>query len=837
VSGEPIRVLRVIARLNVGGPSLHVAYLSSELDKRGYETVLAAGRVGPGEGSMEYVARERGVEPVFISSLQREVEPLGDIESARHLLELIRRHRPHILHTHTAKAGAVGRIAALLAGRDRPKVIVHTFHGHVLRGYFNQPLAGSFRLIERRLARHTDALIAVSPEVRDDLVRLGVAPRERIAVVRLGLDLEARTNVDPAARAEERARLGIPEDRFVVGWLGRFTEIKRVDELIRAFAALRARDVDADLVLVGDGRSRTEMATLAAELGVRDRSHFVGYREDVGELFASFDVVALTSANEGTPVTLIEALAARRPVVATDVGGVGDVVKDGASGFLVEPGDVEAMAERLSRLAGDGDLRRAFGQYGHDFVVPRYSIPRLVDDIDDLYQSLLEVRAPRAVRKVSALSEPLRTAIATDAISRVAPARQRLSIVLLSQYFPPEIGATQSRIQSFADYLAARGHRVTVVAEFPNHPHGVIPERYRGRLVVEDRSNAYRVLRVWVKTSRIKNQQTRLAFYSSYTALATAVGPMLGRPDVVVATSPPLFTGLAGLAIAQMNRAGFVLDVRDLWPAAADALQQMSTGWMGHAAELLERQLYRRADAVVAVTAPFCEHIDRLRAKPPATALVPNGTLDLFFANGHAPDRTFFGVGDDRFLVTFAGTHGIAQALPSVLKAAALAREQAHFAFVGDGPIKDQLVAAWKQAPLANVSFHEQVPLERIPPLLAGSDALLVPLSAHPVFADFVPSKMIDFMAVGKPILLTAAGESVRLLERAGAGVAVPPEDPQALAEAVRWLEENPGEAAMMGERGRDFARRRMRIIQAERLEQVLLEVVERRRRPRNGRG
>jgi glycosyltransferase involved in cell wall biosynthesis len=184
---------------------------------------------------------------------------------------------------------------------------------------------------------------------------------------------------------------------------------------------------------------------------------------------------------------------------------------------------------------------------------------------------------------------------------------------------------------------------------------------------------------------------------------------------------------------------------------------------------------------------------------------------------------------DDRFLVTFAGTLGIAQALPSVLDAAERLDGSVQFAFVGDGPIRESLVADAERRRLDNVSFHEQRPLEEIPPILHGSDALLVTLSSHPTFADFVPSKLIDCMAAGRPVILSAAGEAVRLLERAGAGVVVAPEDADALADAVRRLAAQPEEARAMGERGRSFAGKRLRSVQAARLEQVLLDAVERR--------
>ena len=429
-------------------------------------------------------------------------------------------------------------------------------------------------------------------------------------------------------------------------------------------------------------------------------------------------------------------------------------------------------------------------------------------------------------RVVRSLQEPLLPAFSDEALSKIRPAPWQIRIVLVSQYFPPEIGATQSRMQSFAEYLAARGHDVTVIAEFPNHPHGITPQRYGHRVVVLDESNPYRVLRVWVKTSPVKNQQTRLAFYASYTALATAVAPFVGGSEVVVATSPPLFAGIAGLALARMSRAAFVLDVRDLWPAAADALQQISGGWMGDAALRLERYLYGRATAVSAVTVPFCEHVDRIRGKGPPTVHIPNGTLELFFTDGDPTGvRERLSVPDGKFLITFAGTHGIAQALPSVLQAAKLSEDDLHFAFVGEGPVKETLMQEAEKLGVRNVTFSKQIPMSEMPSLLAASDALLVPLSAHPTFSDFVPSKIIDFMASAKPVLLSAAGEPARLLEDAGGGIAIPPENPERLVEAARQLAADPLLAAELGRNGRVFAARRMRIHSAELLEDLLVTV------------
>ena len=387
---ERVKVLRVIARLNVGGPALHVAYLTAGLAERGYDTTLVAGTLGRGEESMEFVADAKGVSIEVIEELGRSISPLRDARAVIRLAQLIRRERPTILHTHTAKAGAVGRAAALLAGGARPPIVVHTFHGHVLRGYFNRVATLGFRTLERLLARVTTKLIAVSPEVRDDLVRLGVAPAEKFAVIRLGIELDQRVGSGDDRRAETRRVLGLgPGDPFVVGWVGRMTAVKRTDLVVRVLRALVDGGVDARLLLVGDGPDREALERLAHDLGVVKRCLFLGYQEDVARFYDAIDVLLLPSVNEGTPVSVIEALAAERPAVATRVGGIPDVVRDGVDGFLVDSDDPDALAERLAELAVDPPRRAAMGEAGRARVLERYAVERLVDDVDALYRELL----------------------------------------------------------------------------------------------------------------------------------------------------------------------------------------------------------------------------------------------------------------------------------------------------------------------------------------------------------------------------------------------------------------------------------------------------------------
>ena len=382
-------MVRIIGRLPVGGATIQAISLTRELEPR-YRTTLVTGVEGSDEGNMLHLARALDVEPVVLPGLRRELGP-GDIPAVREVVRILRTERPAILHTHTAKAGAVGRLAALLAGRARPPVIVHTFHGHVLEGYFSPPRSAVFRAMERALARLTTRLIAVSDEVRRDLIRMRIADAGRIEVVPLGFDLE-RFDIPDAERERLReslrAELSIPRDREVVTFVGRIVPIKRVDRFLAIADRLRQRR-DVHFLIVGDGELRAQLESSPTARALGDRVTWTGIRHDLGAVYCASDVVALTSDNEGTPVSLIEAQAAGLPVVSTDVGGARAVVEDGISGRVLDPQDEAGMADAIDEILEHPDLASRLAEAGRTSSLSRFTLARLVRDVDELYTRLL----------------------------------------------------------------------------------------------------------------------------------------------------------------------------------------------------------------------------------------------------------------------------------------------------------------------------------------------------------------------------------------------------------------------------------------------------------------
>jgi glycosyltransferase involved in cell wall biosynthesis len=387
-SGERVRVLRIIARLNIGGPALHTTLLTERLDPRRYDARLVAGAEAPDEGN--YAALHGAAPPrlTVLPALGREVRGVADAIVFGQLLRLMRALRPHVVHTHTAKAGTLGRLAARVA---RVPVVVHTYHGHVFHGYFPPGRTRVFLAIERALGRWTDSLLAVSETVRRDLLALGVGSPGSFRVMPLGLDLDRYAAADDR-KGELCAELGVSRDVPLVAIVARLVPIKAHEMFLRAAARVREKLPTSQFLVVGDGERRHALEMLAGELGLGASVRFLGWRRDLDRVYTDAWIVALTSLNEGSPVSLIEAMAAGRPVVATCVGGVPDLVEEGVTGHLVPPGDADALARAMTDLLLDAERRRAFGLAGRARVVPVFGASRLVADMDALYAELLRAK-------------------------------------------------------------------------------------------------------------------------------------------------------------------------------------------------------------------------------------------------------------------------------------------------------------------------------------------------------------------------------------------------------------------------------------------------------------
>lgn len=376
---DQIRVLRIIARMNVGGPAWQTSVLTRGLGDYGFETRLLAGQLADGEA--DFVAlRDPDLEVVSIAGLGRPIRLGGDLRAFWSVYREIRRFSPMIVHTHTAKAGVIGRVAAVAA---RVPIRVHTFHGHVLHGYFSPRTTRFVRLVERVLARHTTALVAVGQRVGEELVAAGIGTADKFTAIAPGVG-SAGTVLD---RADARAAHDLPATSPVVLFIGRLTSVKRPDRLLAAFEQVVAKVPDATLVVAGQGDLLEEVRSDAQRLGESVR--FVGWRPDVASLYAASDVVVISSDNEGMPVTLIEAAMAGVPGVTTDVGSASEVVEDQVTGLVV-PTDPEAIAEALIDLLSDPGRRLDMGCAAELRARQRFSSERLVADHAALYRRLAD---------------------------------------------------------------------------------------------------------------------------------------------------------------------------------------------------------------------------------------------------------------------------------------------------------------------------------------------------------------------------------------------------------------------------------------------------------------
>jgi glycosyltransferase involved in cell wall biosynthesis len=396
------KVLRIINRLNLGGPTYNAAYLSKYISDD-FETLLVAGMKDESEASSAYIVNNLGLNPRYIKNMYREINPIKDYRAYKELVQIIQEFQPDIVHTHAAKAGAIGRLAAHNCGVP---IILHTFHGHVFHSYFSQLKTRIFLEIERFLARKSTKIIAISNIQKQELCeQFKVAPCEKFEVVPLGFDLERFQINHPERRIAFRKKYELHEEDLVIGIIGRLVPIKNHHLLIQAFAEVQARtQKNLKLIIIGDGELREELERFSNSLklnisnctAAKSDVLFTSWITDIESALPGLDIVALSSFNEGTPVSLIEAQAANVPIISTRVGGIEDIVIDGETAVLSENNNLSEFSNKLFDLVENDSLRRKMKIKGFKHVHEKYSYTTLCSNMSILYTSLYQEKSIKA---------------------------------------------------------------------------------------------------------------------------------------------------------------------------------------------------------------------------------------------------------------------------------------------------------------------------------------------------------------------------------------------------------------------------------------------------------
>jgi colanic acid biosynthesis glycosyl transferase WcaI len=387
-----------------------------------------------------------------------------------------------------------------------------------------------------------------------------------------------------------------------------------------------------------------------------------------------------------------------------------------------------------------------------------------------------------------------------------------MKILYVSQYFPPEMGAPAARAAELSQHWAAAGHEVTVLTGFPNHPTGIVPPEYRDkfrRLVVREQTGRVNVVRTWLFPFPNRKAHERILNYGSFCASSASTGFFLSRPDVVIATSPQLLVALSGWWLARSKRVPFIFEVRDLWPESLAAVGMAGRSFLYRILERIAGLLYSHSDRIVVVTPAFEDYLaQHWRVPRNKISVIANGVETHLFAPGSETSLRKELAGERKFVVSYIGTIGMAHGLETMIEAAAQLRDtnpEICFLMVGDGAEKERIIKIAQQRSLSNLRFLNQQPRERIPAYIRASDVCLALLKKADVFKTVIPSKMLEFMSCGRPVILGVEGQARAILEAARGGLAIEPENPDALANAIRYLAANRDTAREMGMSGRAY--------------------------------
>jgi glycosyltransferase involved in cell wall biosynthesis len=742
-------VVRIIDRLNVGGPAIHAVLTTKGLDPRRFRTVLVTGSIEPDEGDMSYLLGQHGVEDVVsIPSLGREIRPVRDLVAAWQIYRLLRRERPQVVHTHKAKAGVIGRLAALASGTP---VRVHTFHGHVLSGYFGPWKSKAFAAVERIMARTTSRLVTPSARLADDLATTyRVAPRDRFQVIPLGFDLGPFDRCE-VHKGRLRGELGVGPEVKLVAIIGRMVPVKDHATFVAAARILADRRPDVHFVFVGGGTLEGEIRADVRRQGLEARSHFLGWRADLPVIYADLDVAALSSVNEGTPVSIIEAIASGLPVVATEVGGVPDVLRNGARGALVPPRDPQAMAAAIERAftpeakAHAGAIRFQMEEYGAD---------RLCRDLGDLYVDLLErkpVPLPQTTPAPANANKPKVIHVITRLIAGGAQENTILSCQGLKDRYDVVLvtGPPEGHEGSLIEDAARRGIRTVVM-----------PELVRPISPALDGAAFRRLLDLFAA-----EQPQIVHTHSSKAGIVGRAAAWFARVPVIIHTNH-------GLPYYDFQ----TLRERALFWSA----EKIATS-VTHKVVCVGEEMKRKS-------------IAGYLGPPELFEVIHSGIeVERFIAARSV--RARLGIGEDERVVGVVSRMAKHKGHRFLVEAAP---PGVHVLFVGDGEARADLERQVKERGV-KATFIGHVPPDEVPNLIASMD-----LVVHPSLWEGLPRAAVQALLVGRPVVAFDCDGAREVVIDGLTGRLVPPKDLERLRQAVEEILSKPDRGRSMGLAGRE---------------------------------
>jgi glycosyltransferase involved in cell wall biosynthesis len=407
-----IKIIRILSRLNIGGPALHTILLTEAMNNERFHSILVKGVEAPLEGNMMYYAKQKGVKPIIINEMGRDISLIKDIISLLKIYRIIKLEKPDIVHTHTAKAGFLGRFVVMLynlnhcfhINSDRSKIIVfHTYHGNVLSGYFGKIKSSVFIYIEKFLSRFTTNIICITKLQKQEIISFGITKPEHVVTIPLGLELHKFLTVNSYS-GQLRNELGVDNKTVLIGIVARLVPIKNHMLFLNGILYLSQKYVNRKIkaLIIGDGECRTKLEKFVEKSNLRNLVYFLGFRKDLERIYTDLDIVALTSDNEGSPVALIEAMTSNIPVITTNVGGVGDLLGVGESpispgefitskcGLIINPGDHFGFSKALEFMFDNPVIRFQMGLNARKMVYPKYDISRLIKNMEFLYNSHIQ---------------------------------------------------------------------------------------------------------------------------------------------------------------------------------------------------------------------------------------------------------------------------------------------------------------------------------------------------------------------------------------------------------------------------------------------------------------